>query len=200
VEISVGTDPEIFVFDDKELIPAFEFLPSKKEAKLCFWDGFQAEFTTPPDMRTSALLNSIRLGLIAVSLRAKKHCTNARLSLNNTVRIARHRLTHAQPEHVILGCDPSKNLYEMQGQETGGGRELEYRFAGGHLHFGLPSTDIGLALEQRIVLMLDKVVGIAGTLLTMSSLSPRVLPFLSSSCAQPRMAVLPPIQSPLILF
>jgi len=163
--ISIGTDPEIFVFDGKELIPAFEFLPSKKEAKLCFWDGFQAEFTTRPDMRTSALLDSVRLGLLAISLRAKKHTPNARLSVLNTVKIARHHLAHAKPEHVILGCDPSKNLYAMHGQETGGGRELEYRFSGGHLHFGLPSTEISFALERRIVEMLDKVLGVAGTAL-----------------------------------
>lgn len=163
--ISIGTDPELFVFAGKELIPAFEFLPSKQEAKVCFWDGFQAEFTTRPDMRTSALLSNIRLGLWAVARRAKQHSLNARLSVLNTVKITPHRLKHARPEHVILGCDPSKNLYKMRGQDTGGGRELEHRFAGGHLHFGLPSTGISFALEQRIVEMLDKVLGIAGTAL-----------------------------------
>ena len=165
MKISIGTDPELFVFAGEELIPAFEFLPSKQEAKVCFWDGFQAEFTTQPDVRTSALLNNIRLGLFAISRRAKQHSLNARLSILNTVKIAPHRLKHARPEHVILGCDPSKNLYKMRGQDAGEGRELEHRFAGGHLHFGLPSTRISFALEQRIVEMLDKVLGIAGTAL-----------------------------------
>jgi len=96
--ISIGTDPELFVFADKELIPAFEFLPSKQEAKVCFWDGFQAEFTTRPDVRTSALLNNIRLGLWAVARRAKGHTPTARLSVLNTVKIAPQELSRLCPE------------------------------------------------------------------------------------------------------
>ena len=58
-----GCDPEVFVVDkDGAVVPAFRFLPDKKNAlessvslvggnvqynrPRCFWDGFQAEFTT----------------------------------------------------------------------------------------------------------------------------------------------------------
>jgi hypothetical protein len=47
-EVTVGSDPELFVVDGQgEMIPAFKFLPSAAEAKAThkklFWDGFQAE-------------------------------------------------------------------------------------------------------------------------------------------------------------
>ena len=57
-----GTDPEVFAVDAKgQVIPAFEYLPEKKDALkimnksvlepqigTAFYDGFQAEFTIGP--------------------------------------------------------------------------------------------------------------------------------------------------------
>ena len=48
-----GWDPEIFVEDEKGIVPAFQFLPNKTAGiptgrGRAYYDGFQAEFTTTP--------------------------------------------------------------------------------------------------------------------------------------------------------
>src|ERR1700678_2515194 len=42
--LSVGADPEMFVFAGEKLLPAFAFLPKKGGNTTVYWDGFQAEW------------------------------------------------------------------------------------------------------------------------------------------------------------
>lgn len=142
-----GSDPEIFVVDSEdEVIPAWEFLKSKKEAGSqigrdgdefsVYWDGFQAEFTVAPAGCHMHLMDHIWSGLHGVYSAARAHSNKAKLSLHSVLPVSAEVLASAKTEHVEFGCAPSRNLYGLAGK-TEDGRTCAYRFAGGHIHLGM---------------------------------------------------------------
>jgi hypothetical protein len=146
---SIGSDPEIFLMKGDEVFPAFQFLPSKKEAKVQantgyrtgafyqrtpFWDGFQAEFCAQPKECLMYFTLGMRKCLEGLAMRAGEK--GAKLTMRNVLRIPDSMLLSAEQEHVALGCSPSENIYDDHGIQVENPRKLKYRFAGGHLHFG----------------------------------------------------------------
>lgn len=165
----VGSDPEIFVEDSKGIvIPAFNFLGSKAKPdrttlgtygdKPLYWDGFQAEFETAAEACLAWQVDSVQHGLNALLRKAKAHNKDARLSLRTTMDIPHEMMEQAKEEHVAFGCMPSFNAYGLEGLKKDG-REVPFRSAGGHIHFG-----IGQRTEEQakpIVKALDAILGVA---------------------------------------
>lgn len=163
----IGSDPEVFVVDGPNLLPAFSFLPSKKNKlqgtrSWAFWDGFQGEFEVSPELCIAYMIDGVRGGLEAVLGAAQKANQNAKLTARNVFQIPVATLKASADEHVILGCDPSQNAYGMCGEHVIDARKLRYRFAGGHLHFGLNNSFDILSQEnaEKIIRGLDAVLGI----------------------------------------
>lgn len=167
---SIGSDPEIFVEDQAgEIVPAFNFLGSKKEpskapgysygANNCYWDGFQAEFDTSAQTCMGWHADSIQAGLLGIYEHMKKYNKNAKLSSKTVFDIPYDLLKSSKPEHVEFGCFPSLNAYGMKGIAAAGA-EVLYRSAGGHIHFGIPNMTADRA--NKIVKALDAVLGVAG--------------------------------------
>lgn len=176
---SCGSDPEIFLEDDKGIvIPAFDFLGSKERANLTspkplieggshegpkklYWDGFQAEFETFPATCLAWQIDSIQNGLEAALQFARKHNPTAKLSLKTVMDIPQEMLEKAKDEHVQFGCMPSFNAYGMKGEQIPG-REVPFRPAGGHIHLGLANKN-NYTEEQfkTMVKGLDAILGVA---------------------------------------
>lgn len=174
----IGSDPEIFVVDkENKLIPAFLFLGSKKEPTLVngkeknrynhpiYWDGFQAEFETEAQSCLALHSDSIQAQLNNLLTAARKYNLDAKLSTMTTVDIAPNLLAESKDEHVEFGCMPSFNVYGMQGV-TKSGRDVPYRSAGGHIHFGFNyNGDKNFKMEpkrvERMVKALDAILGVA---------------------------------------
>lgn len=177
---ALGTDPEIFVKNGNDLIPAFKFLPDKKNpisrellsnlsARLpsncvanCFWDGFQAEFNCPAQQCIAWIPDGVRAGLLGVIEAARSFESNAKLTIQNVFQIPSATLKASLDEHVMLGCDASANAYGMGGLHVENPRKLRYRFAGGHIHFGLNTEFRKLTIEEaeKIVRYLDTILGV----------------------------------------
>lgn len=166
---SCGSDPEIFVEDKSgEIIPAFKFLgPKDKPFKTSqfygssnnvYWDGFQAEFDTYPNVCFSGQADSIHYGLQGVLQKAREYDKDAKLAWRPVMEIPPHMLIEAAPEHVQFGCMPSLNAYGMTGDKTPG-HEVPFRPAGGHMHFGVSSMTPERA--ERIVKAMDAILGVA---------------------------------------
>lgn len=169
---TIGADPEIFVVDSKgEMIPAWEFLPAKAKPLhfqtadsyfkgTAYWDGFQAEFTTQAGLACLAQMSdNVQAGLKAIQKAARLHNPKATLSLSSVLMAKDEVLAKAAPEHVAFGCAPSKNAYGLTGNIREG-REVPYRFAGGHIHFG-SIAHYGEEKLRRVVRVLDAVLGVA---------------------------------------
>lgn len=170
----LGSDPEIFVEDGVgNLIPAFEFLGSKTNPNIrhsrgesphkafgkygVYWDGFQAEFETEAISCMAWHMDSVQAGLEATLVAARKYNPKAILSNKNVYEISHEVLQKTPKQFVELGCKPSLNAYDMHGQICNP-RELVYRPAGGHIHFGIG----GHAPEEYVkgVEALDAILGV----------------------------------------
>jgi Phage phiEco32-like COOH.NH2 ligase-type 2 len=172
--MQIGSDPEIFVVDgDGEIIPAFKFLPDKAKpvksgyGETIYWDGFQAEFTTVAGGCLAYHCDSIHYGLRTVYEQAQKHNKKARLSLHSVLPVDPELLASGKDEHIEFGCMPSKNIYGMDGLKKSG-RDVPFRFAGGHIHFGptpLRYGDNGAKVIENtipeIVKALDAILGVS---------------------------------------
>jgi hypothetical protein len=169
-----GSDPELFaVSGNGHVIPAWNFLPSKKEPveelthpndariRKVFWDGFQAEFTVPEGTCHAYMMDSIRNGIKTIYDKAKALDKGASVTHKCVVDLDPELLLASPPECVALGCDPSSNAY-TDGQNPLLAEvdpiTLSFRFAGFHIHFGCGKlTD---KQYVRIVKLLDAIVGV----------------------------------------
>ncbi len=170
---TLGTDPEVFVVDKKGfVIPAWEYLPSKDKpiafdyanggysSGTAYWDGFQAEFTTQANVRCLLWVSdNVYIGLKTIYEKALK--VGGRLTIDNVVPVTPNVLATAKDEHVQFGCAPSFNAYGLVGR-TENGRTTPYRFAGGHLHFGIVEAKFKTKeYIERYVRALDMILGVA---------------------------------------
>jgi len=165
---SVGSDPEIFLEKkDGSVLPAFDFLPGKEKSvpttpsrgPNCnlYYDGFQAEFTTEAQSCLAYHVDSIQGGLKAALSHAKNKDTKAKLSLNTVMDISPELMAGSEEKHVAFGCMPSLNAYGLQGIK-GNAREILFRSAGGHIHFGCGKLDEKTMV--KVVKALDAVLGV----------------------------------------
>lgn len=168
---TIGTDPEIFVVDKKgEVVPAWTYLPPKTKGTAyktadgaftgnVYWDGFQAEFTTHAGISCLAqMADCVHTGLKTIYKAARTKHPEATLTLKSVVQVSDKVLREAKPEHVAFGCAPSYNLYGLTGN-TQDGSQVPYRFAGGHIHVGMPGASKEV-IEQTVAIM-DAVLGVA---------------------------------------
>jgi len=177
--LSMGSDPECFVVnEDNEVIPSYEFLKSRDEndttsieghimgssaiqyPQPIFWDGFQAEFNVQANTCLGWMHDSLFLGLRSLAEKAKKYDKNAKLTIQSTLDINPRIMQDAKPEHVEFGCMPSFNIYGHEGIKKAG-RDVPYRSAGGHIHFGFGDLKRDKPKFERYVKTLDKILGVS---------------------------------------
>ncbi len=168
----IGSDPEMFVEDEHgEVVPAFNFLKAKTTIdEIPYWDGFQAEFSTVANTCLAYHVDSIRNGIYNLYQAALKHNPKAQLSIQTTMSVPNNVLKSAEEKHVQFGCMPSFNAYGMEGIKLNG-RDVPFRSAGGHIHFG-----IGIQTHESaapMVKALDAVLGVACVSLFADYDSPR---------------------------
>jgi Phage phiEco32-like COOH.NH2 ligase-type 2 len=168
----IGSDPEIFVEDEKgQIIPAFHFLGSKGNPNKAreivhgnnniYWDGFQAEFDTCANSCMGYHTDSLHYGLEGLLKAAKKFNPNAKLSSKTVFDIPPELIQKSLPEHVAFGCNPSLNVYGIEGDKSPGDKTY-FRPAGGHIHFGFPAAYKAPEIITKMVKALDALVGVAG--------------------------------------
>lgn len=173
----IGSDPEIFLGTPSnmpglpaELLPAFDVLPSIKAPLITktsvesfqnsiYWDGYQAEFNVYAGTCLSWGVDSVQNALTSMLTHVKNKHPNAKYLAKTTMDIPLERLMNDAEEHVAFGCNPSFNVYGMEGIKNNG-REVAFRSAGGHIHFGVLGMDI-----KNTVKALDMILGVASVAL-----------------------------------
>lgn len=166
----MGSDPEVFAFNkDGSPLPAWEFLPSHAEAKQgVYWDGVQAELSTDlPNACHAYFVDSIQRGLKAIYDSLKAKFPEAHLACADVVQISDEILLNASEEHIMFGCAPSDNIYDIPPIVVDNPREMPWRFAGVHLHgssFNTKKLDVPWWPHGTIKL-LDRTLGIMLTAL-----------------------------------
>lgn len=146
---TIGADPEIFVEDDKgEVIPAFKFLKAasdngvlkygdyRADSQKIYWDGWQAEFTVNAGTCMQVMSDNFHNALKALWAAAVRHNPKAKLSAKTLIEVPLDVLAKTANKYVEFGCKPSYNAYGFAGALDQPGKQITYRSAGGHMHFG----------------------------------------------------------------
>lgn len=140
----LGADPEIFIVDENdEVIPAFNFLKSKKENPRYFWDGFQAEFTTEAKTCLAYTTDGIQGHLNYLLGLARAFNKNAHFTYKSVIDIPREVLYNTKQIHAEFGCMPSLNVYNEEPLVVPDPYQVPIRFAGFHIHFGFKEEKTG---------------------------------------------------------
>ena len=149
ITATLGGDPEFFIEDSKgTILNADKFFPSKEkpiiigakndlQSKL-FFDGIQAEIAPGHTTCREYLTDNIW------------HCFNRvyrdipedhRVTLVPSAKIDKEVIENAGPEARIFGCMPDFNAYTLTVNTAEmDASEHPYRYAGGHMHFGISSN------------------------------------------------------------
>lgn len=157
----VGTDPEFFVLDAKNVVvPAWSFLGPKspkldaKDAQH-YYDGFQAELSVPPSTCHQVLSKYVRQGMHSV---LKAAPGGSQLTWKSVIEVPSELMNRATDEQAGLGCLPSLSVYpDEQPLSVLDPRSLRFRFAGCHMHQG-----IGKQTKEQyalVVRLLDAILG-----------------------------------------
>lgn len=161
-QFTTGSDPEMFVVDEQDVvIPAWKFLgpedqPNRANNKLIpFWDGFQAEFNIDHGGCHAQRVDQIQSQLAELLNLARIKFPKARLTSRAVLDIPPEMMAAVTDQQAGLGCSPSKNLYKTKPIHVKNPRELPFRFAGFHIHFGCQHDSL---LVERIRSM-DQILG-----------------------------------------
>lgn len=188
---TIGADPEIFVVNGAGvIIPAFTFLEDQKKAaavddkstlangvrghaadnsKISLHtdyyslhnDGFQAEFTARQDTCLAYLVDHIQYALRAMYETARKVDPEATLVPDPIMEVPEELLLAAPAKYLQMGCAPSSNVYGIHGEAIADGKELPIRFAGSHVHIGLPTPESRKTPNiERIIMAMDCIAGV----------------------------------------
>jgi hypothetical protein len=146
---TLGGDPEFFITDKKgKILSADKFLPGKEEPLLIgsrkdsypsklFFDGIQAEMAVAFDVCREYFADNI----VHCWRKAFKSIPpDHKIILRPSARVSKDVIEDAHPEARIFGCMPDFNAYTC----TTNTDEMDatshpYRYAGGHMHFGVSS-------------------------------------------------------------
>lgn len=167
----MGSDPEFFLLDaDRQVVPAFDYLPDKyASVDGLFWDGFQAETTLDlkdcyagceKDCQEHKVACHASLAQLIGRQMQRLAARDLDVACQSVWRIPPRMLQLASEAHVALGCDPSSNAYASEGRKVPRPRELNWRFAGGHVHFELPPEECEIENIRYLVKTLDALLGI----------------------------------------
>ncbi len=170
-QVYLGSDPEAFFERDGQIIGSEKVIPMKWETGVHPYmeqvarDGIQVELHPAP-LTLGGAVPELR-NLLAKFFKYVDTVTpKTTVSFKELVEVSREELDSVSPESRMLGCQPSKNQYELPKAKVDGNRYRK-RSAGGHIHLGLLGTGLMAQKDyrERLPMILDWVVGNTGVLL-----------------------------------
>lgn len=168
-DISIGTDPEVFVTDAKgnyisghNLIPGTKRIPHPVNLGAIQVDGVALEFNTEPAFTEDQFVENIEAVMLQMETEYKKVRDDVTITITPTAVFTKDYFDTLPPEAVELGCTPDYNAYTEEENEPPHTDE-PFRTGSGHIHIGWGSgfrahsdahfsTCVGLVKELDCVL------------------------------------------------
>lgn len=168
-DISIGTDPEVFVTDKDgayvsghNLIPGTKRIPHPVNLGAIQVDGVALEFNTEPAFTEDQFIENIEAVMLQMETEYKKVRDDVTITITPTAVFTKDYFDTLPPEAVELGCTPDYNAYTEEENEPPHTDE-PFRTGSGHIHIGWGSgfrahsdrhfsTCVGLVKELDCVL------------------------------------------------
>lgn len=166
--ITLGSDPEIFVENDKgEVVSAIGMLPGTKhkphpitdEGHCVQIDNVAMEFNIPPSKTEDEFVHNIQY--VLEYLEEIANINNVKLSNKVSYSLKDEELTH--PDAKVFGCDPDFNVYLQDINNQPKAKDSNLRCVGGHIHIGYPNPNF--ETSEKIVKAFDMFVALPAMLI-----------------------------------
>jgi len=161
---SLGCDPEIFLAKGGEIIGAERCIPEEgintTGRKGIVLDGVQVELNPKADTCRSIVGNEIAAAFRTL----RKHLASLEgqkieVSFRQVVDVDPKELDALSEKSKALGCAPSFNMYNSKATIGVDPKTFTKRSAGGHIHIGLPQYSEVYKNRERLVVLMDILVG-----------------------------------------
>ena len=163
-QISIGSDPEVFISFKNKIVPSFDLIKGTKNAprplaKKGFFvqeDNVALEFNIPPCKTKKGFIETIHLG-VEPSLEVLPKGFTATIKPS-------HQFSPRQLKHWkanIFGCEPDRNAW----MDGGFNDKPEIpkdglRSVGGHIHIGFKDSAPSEETNKRLVRLCDVFLGV----------------------------------------
>ena len=126
-------------------------------------DGLAFEVPTTPEVDPNNLVENMREGILHAKEIAKEL---GLLACVEPVVYFDEVYLKTQPELRVLGCSPDKSVYGLNsGRPQQDPTKINWRTAGGHVHFSIPGILKDVNLAEDLVLWCDAVLGLADVIM-----------------------------------
>lgn len=146
-----GCDPELFLENEKgQIVGSERIVPvggagrHLDEGKVygslgghIVRDGVQIELNPTPNTCRAILSNTLQASFRTLNGQLKKAGGNYKASFASVVTVQKKELDALSEASRVLGCAPSKNLYDKDATVKINHTTLRKRSAGGHIHIGV---------------------------------------------------------------
>lgn len=154
---SIGSDPELFLFNEKtqKVVSAIDKIPGSKEEPYVEGlpkgfglqtDNILAEFNIPACFKESDFIKNINFMKGVITDMAKAINPNFSILCQASAKVPPKELKHPQAKEA--GCDPDFCVYTEGPNEPGNLRRTNLRSAGCHLHVGYKNNNIDTSLNM----------------------------------------------------
>lgn len=155
--ITLGSDPEIFVEKDGKVVSGIEMIPGTKhephpitdEGHMIQTDNIAFEFNIPPSTTEDKFVEDIQFILKYLGKVAESNgCT---LSTKSSESVDPKELKH--PQAKTFGCDPDFDVYAQDVNPSPKSKDKNLRCVGGHVAIGYPNPTV--ETTEKIVKAFD---------------------------------------------
>lgn len=143
-QIYIGGDPEVFLCGKGGKIIGSERVISEKGIDLTnhysgkiVRDGVQVEFVLPPFHCRATGASTLATAFRALRVHLLENFPTHHIDFRQVVEVDEDELADLSEKSRILGCAPSRNIYDPDARVEVAPDRIRYRSAGGHIHIGL---------------------------------------------------------------